>query len=165
MNKQCSEFISWAKDNGWNIIGKCDYQLYLDDGILARYKEIPNSYLEFLKVVKQCITPSEKTWFICEDEYNNNSDIAFKWNEFEVLSLEVAEDDEEWKSDITMWWDKHLPIVMSVSDGYSFYAIDLSNDKGAIVQGYEPEFEEVEKIANNLEEFFQLIMSNTIQLK
>lgn len=37
---------------------------------------------------------------------------------------------------------------MSVEDGYFFYAIDLTNDKGAIVRGYEPEFEEVEKVAN-----------------
>ncbi|MBC2580558.1 SMI1/KNR4 family protein [Clostridium sp. DJ247] len=165
MSKKCSEFISWAKNNGWNITDKCEHQLKLDNSILSRYKQIPNDYLEFLKMVKQCISPSEKTWFICENEYNNDSDIAFKWNEFELLSLEAAEQDEEWKSEITGWWEKHLPIVMSVDDGYSFYAIDLTNDIGAVVQGYEPEFEEVEKIASNVEEFFELIMSNTIEIQ
>lgn len=59
---------------------------------------------------------------------------------------------------------KKLPIVMSVNDGYSFYAIDLSNDKGAIVRGYEPEFEEVEKVANTIEDFFELIMLNKIEI-
>lgn len=165
MGKKYSEFIRWAKKNGWDIIEKYEYELNLDSGIMFRFKEIPQGYLEFLKMVKQCITPNEKTWFICEDEYNNNSDIPFKWNEFETLSLEAAEKDEEWKSEITAWWDKHLPIVMSVNNGYSFYAIDLTNDIGAIVQGYEPEFEEVEKIANNLEEFFELIMSNAIEIE
>lgn len=164
MNKKCSEFINWAKDNGWDITDKYEYELNLNDSITLRYKEIPEVYLEFLKRVKKCITPSEKTWFICEDEYNNNSDIAFKWNEFEVLSLEVAENDDEWKVEITSWWDKYLPIVMSVDDGYSFYAIDLTNDIGAIVQGYEPEFEEVEKIANNIEDFFELIISKRIDM-
>ncbi len=32
------------------------------------------------------------------------------------------------------WWDEKLPIVMSVDGGYSFYAIDLSNNKGTIVK-------------------------------
>lgn len=165
MNKKCSEFISWAKDNGWDITDKSEYEVNLNESITSRYKEIPEDYLEFLKKIKQCIAPSNKIWFICEDEYNNNSDIAFKWNEFEVLSLEVAENDEEWKAEIILWWNNYLPIVMSVNNGYSFYAIDLMNDIGAIVQGYEPEFEEVEKIANSLEDFFELIMSNSIEIQ
>ncbi|WP_338551334.1 SMI1/KNR4 family protein [Paenibacillus sp. KS-LC4] len=165
INMKCCEFISWTKDNGWKITDKSEYELNLNESIVSRYKEIPESYLEFLKRVKKCITPSEKTWFICEDEYNNNADSAFRWNEFEVLSLEAAENDAEWKSEITSWWDKYLPIIISVDDGYSFYAIDLTNDIGAIVQGNEPEFEEVEKIANSFEDFFQLIMSNIIKMQ
>ncbi|MED4531270.1 hypothetical protein [Metabacillus fastidiosus] len=91
-------------------------------------------------------------------------DIALKWNEFELISLEAAGGDNKWKSDITLWWDKYLPIVMSVDGSYSFYAIDLTNDIGAIVHGYEPEFEEVEKVAANLDGLFELIMSNKIKL-
>ena len=160
-----SEFIAWAKNQGWNVIDRHENGLRLSDVIVGRYKTICNEHLGFLKNVKQCITPSEKTWFICEDDYNDNSDIAFKWNEFEVLSLDAAKDDDEWKSEISTWWDSHLPIIMSVDDGYSFYAIDLKNDVGAIVQGYEPEFEEVEKVADNFDEFLQLIMSNKIEIK
>ncbi|MGG3928308.1 SMI1/KNR4 family protein [Metabacillus fastidiosus] len=158
------KFINWAKESGWTIVFKSEYKLNLDKSIVTRYKNIPNEYLEFLKMIKQCITPSEKTWFICEDEYNNDLDIALKWNEFELISLEAAGGDNEWKSDITLWWDKYLPIVMSVDGGYSFYAIDLTNDIGAIVYGYEPEFEEVEKVADNLDGLFELIMSNKIKL-
>lgn len=145
------------------------YQIKPVDGFIqVCFQEVLNNLLKLFlrrtKIVKQLISPNEKTWFLCEDEYNNNSDIAFKWNEFELLSLEVAEDDDEWRSEITSWWDKKLPIVMSVNDGYSFYAIDLSNDKGAIVRGYEPEFEEVEKVANTIEDFFELIMLNKIEI-
>ncbi|MFQ9546146.1 MAG: hypothetical protein ACLR02_14135 [Clostridium sp.] len=46
---------------------------------------------------------------------------------FILLSLEVAEDNDEWKLEIISWWDEKLPIVMSVDGEYSFYAIDLSN--------------------------------------
>ena len=164
MSKKYSEFIKWAKEKNWGLIEKNESSLKLNDEITLRYKGIPNEYIEFLKIVKQLISPSEKTWFLCEDEYNDNSDIAFKWNEFELLSLEVAIDDDEWKSEITSWWNKKLPIVMSVDDGYSFYAIDLSNNKGTIVKGDEPEFEEVEEVASNIEDFFELIMLNKIEI-
>ncbi|MBP1994679.1 SMI1/KNR4 family protein [Paenibacillus eucommiae] len=163
MNKKIGEFMIWANENGWDITKKSGFQLNLNSSIISRYKGIPNEYLDFLSVVEKCITPNEKTWFICEDEFNNSSDIAFKWNEYELLSLEAAMDDYIWKSEITTWWDNHLPIVMSVDGGYSFYAIDLTNDRGAIVRGYEPEFEEVEKVASTLEQFFELIMSNSIE--
>lgn len=165
MNKKIDEFIIWANENGWDITKKSGVQLNLDSSIISRYNEIPNEYLDFLSMVKKCITPNEKAWFICEDEFNNSSDIAFKWNEHELLSLEAAMDDYIWKSEITTWWDNYLPIVMSVDGGYSFYAIDLTNDKDAIVRGYEPEFEEVEKVANTLEEFLELIMSNSIEFQ
>ncbi|OOM06316.1 SMI1/KNR4 family protein [Clostridium saccharobutylicum] len=165
MSKKYVEFIKWTKDNNWNVIDKTGHSLMLKDEILSRYKEIPNEYLEFLKIVKQLISPNEKTWFICENEYNNEFDIAFRWNEFEALSLEIAKDDAEWKMEIISWWDNHLPIVMSVDGVYSFYAIDLYNEKGSIVKGYEPEFEETEKVANNIEEFFDLIMLNEIDIQ
>ncbi|MFS0841079.1 SMI1/KNR4 family protein [Paenibacillus sp. 1P03SA] len=162
MIKKIGEFIGWAKENGWDITEKSGSPLNLDSSIITRYKEIPKEYLDFLSVVDTCVTPDEKTWFICENEFNNSSDGAFKWNEVELLSLEAAMDDSNWKSEITTWWDRYLPIVMSVDGGYSFYAMDVTNDKGAIVRGCEPEFEEAEKIANTFEEFLALIMSNSI---
>ena len=164
MKKKYMEFINWAKENNWNLIEKNEISLKLKDDVALRYKSISSEYIELLKRVKQLISSSEKTWFLCEDEYNGNSDITFKWNEFELLSLEVAEDNDEWKLEIISWWDEKLPIVMSVDGGYSFYAIDLSNNKGTIVKGYEPEFEEVEEVASSIEEFFELIMLNKIEM-
>jgi len=165
MDTKIGKFIVWAKENGWDIAEKSEFHLNLNSSLVSRYQEIPNEYLNFLSVVEKCITPNENTWFICEDEFNNSSDSAFKWNEYELLSLEAAMDDPIWKSEITTWWDNHLPIVMSVDGGYSFYAIDLTNDRGAIVRGYEPEFEETEKVASTLDEFFEFIMSKSIALQ
>lgn len=163
MNSNINEFIGWAKENGWTISLNQDRNLKLDDSIISRYKAIPSEYISFLGAVKQCATPNENTWFLCQDEYNNRSDDSFKWNEFELLSLEAATEDDIWRSEITAWWDNYLPIVISVDGGYSFYAIDLNHDKGAIVRGYEPEFEEVEKVANHFAEFLGLIMTNSIE--
>jgi len=164
MTKKMDEFMNWALENGWDLTRKAEIQLNLDSSIMARYNEIPSEYLDFLRIVEKCISPNEMTWFICEDEFNQRSDSEFKWNEFELLSLEAAMDDHKWQSEITAWWDNYLPIVMSVDGGYSYYAIDLTHDKGAIVRGYEPEFEEVEKAANNFEHFLELIMSNSLEV-
>jgi len=164
MKNNIKQFINWAEEKKWDIIEQSKTNLNLDKEVVTRYKEIPNEYMLFMKMVERCVTPNDKTWFICESEFNNKSETAFKWNEFELLSLEAAENDAAWKSDITKWWSNYLPIVMSVDDGYSFYAIDITNEVGTIVRGYEPEFEEVEKVASNLDEFFELIMSNAIKM-
>ncbi len=164
MNKKYNDFINWTKINNWDISLKENPGLGLNNSITTRYKDIPQGYKDFLYNVKHCIAPSEKSWFLCEDEYNDNSDIAFRWNEFELLSLEAATNDNIWESEIISWWDKHFPIFMSVDGAYSFYAIDLANNIGSIVQGVEPEFEEVEEIASSINDFFELIIKGKIQL-
>lgn len=165
MGNKCSEFIKWAINNGWKLIEKESISLNLKENITSRYKDIPHAYIEFLSRVKCLISPSEKTWFLCEDEYNNETEIPFKWNEFELISIEATENDKDWKVEIISWWDKKLPIVMSVGDGYAFYAIDLNISTGSIVKGEEPEFEEVEKVADNIDDFLDLIMLNEIILE
>ena len=151
-------FLNWAKEHGWTIIENKQGVLHLNEGILARYKDIPTSYLEFLRTITQCVAPDELTWFLCEDDYNGRSDSEFTWDEFERLSLEAAMEDETWRADITTWWDQHLPIMMSVDGGYSFYAIELAT--GAIVQGSEPEFEEVDVVAHSLEDFYTYLIQS-----
>ncbi|MDE6627369.1 MAG: SMI1/KNR4 family protein [Lachnospiraceae bacterium] len=160
MNKKLNDFIEWAENSGWSVKKKESSFLNFNKEIKERYSSIPYEYQELLKVVEELVSPDEKTWFICESDYNSESGSAFKWNEFEMISLEAAEGDIEWQQEIISWWDKYLPIVMSVKDGYSFFAIDLYNEKGAIVEGREPEFEETKKVANDLNAFFDLMMNN-----
>ncbi|MDR6724481.1 hypothetical protein J2W91_002949 [Paenibacillus amylolyticus] len=165
MRSTFHEFILWAETNGWAIRSESSHDLNLDANVITRYNHIPNEYLDFLRVVKQCVSPSEQTWFLCENEYNLSTDTAFQWNEFELLSLEAAAGDDPWTSEIKTWWDHYLPIIISVHGGYSFYAMDLSNEIGAIVHGEEPEFEEVTKVADHLDEFLQGIMLSSIVLE
>lgn len=62
------DFIEWAENNGWNILKKEEKELDLNMEIKERYSEILYEYQEFLKVIKRLVSPSEKTWFICEDD-------------------------------------------------------------------------------------------------
>lgn len=159
------QFSNWAIENGWDVIKKEDGKLELNEDINSRYPKIPLEYISFLSYFKQIISPSEKSWFLCEDDYNSKTDVAFSWNEFEMISLEAAKEDDEWSQEIISWWNRYLPIVMSVHSGYSFYAIDLYDNIGAIVKGREPEFEEVKVVTQNLKEFIGLIMSKKIKIK
>lgn len=158
------EFIEWAKVNCWDIKVSGNCVVNLCNEVTERYKSIPYEYFEFLKQVKQCISCSEKSWFLCEEEYNGKSDIEFKWNEFEILGLEAAEDDIEWKNEIQKFWDRYFPILISVDNGYSFYAIDMESENGTIVYGSEPEFEEVDVVADSFIEFLEIIVNGKIEL-
>lgn len=51
---------------------------------------------------------------------------------------------------------------MSVKNEYSFYAIDILSKK--IVYGCEPEFEEVEIVADDFLKFLELIMKREIEI-
>ena len=60
------------------------------------------------------------------------------------------------------YWDKHLPIVMSVEDGYAYYAINT--DTGTVVEGRGPEFEEPSVVAESFEAFINKMIAGEIRL-
>ncbi|MCM1100467.1 MAG: hypothetical protein NC079_01780 [Clostridium sp.] len=101
---------------------------------------------------------------LCAEDFNRESEDAFQWNEFEMMSLQAAvdEDDEEWQKDIRAFWDKHLPICLSVRDGYSYYAIRIND--GHVVCGYEPEFEETTDMADSFYGFAEMVSDGAVDL-
>lgn len=48
MNTKMNEFMNWAKESGWTITKNPAINVYLSGSFIARYKEIPNEYLDFL---------------------------------------------------------------------------------------------------------------------
>ena len=79
-----------------------------------------------------------------------------------MLSLNSAEGDDVWADEIKVFWNKHLPIVMSVRDSYAYYAISVED--GSVIYGAEPEFEECKQVAGSFAEFLGRIMDGTIQI-
>jgi hypothetical protein len=162
MNMEINEFVNWAINEKWNVETRMETDILLPENISKRYLNIPEAYIEFLKRVKSCSTPGDKGWFICLDDYAGTSNSAFRWNEFESISLEAAADDEAWRKEITQFWDYHLPIFFSVHSGYEYFAINLKDSFGAIVTGYEPEFEETEKVVDSFAQFLNAIRSGQV---
>lgn len=159
------KFVKWLSENNWNYVLKLDNKFSIPNDILGRYNGIPKEYIKILETFEQCVSPNDKVWFLCEDDYKNDAS-AYNWNEFELIGLEAAQadNDKEWEKEIERWWSKHFPFLISLNNGYSFYAIDLLEDVGAIVYGMEPEFEETKKIAENFDEFLNLIIKGKIIL-
>ena len=156
-----NKFISYINSKGWGYSLTTSNNKQLPDHIIKRYPGIPEDFILFQKKFDELYTPDECTWFLFTNEYNNKEN-QFSWNEPEKVSLEAAEGDDEWKQEIIEFWDRYLPIVLSVRNEYSYYAIDTKN--GKIVSGTEPEFEEIEEIAGSFSEFLELITENKINI-
>lgn len=153
-------FLTYMKEQGWNVELNERRETHLPKVIEERYTNIPQQWLDFISTVKSTINNDNTTWFLCKDDYDIQREDTFQWNEWEIVSLESAESDIKWENEIREFWNNHLPIIMSVKGGYSYYAISMKN--GSIVQGSEPEFEECEVVADSFWELMKKITKNEI---
>ncbi len=119
------KLIQDLKAKGWSVT-TADHDLAsLPVHVTERHKRIPDELLDVLSGIEECVAPDEKAWLLCRPDFEGTSEAAFKWNEFELMSLEAADDDEELKQEITAYWDCHLPVYFSVRDGYGYVAHEL----------------------------------------
>ena len=150
-----NEFMEWAKKNDWNVISACE-KADLPDTIKSRY-DIPSQWYSFISSIKVCENRSQTKWFLTPKDYYAQ-DGGFQWNEFELQSLEYADDE----SDIISYWDKHLPIFLSVDGEYYYYAVNTEN--GNVVRGDEPEYEDRSVVADDFNGFISKVICGEIVL-
>ncbi len=154
------EYIKALIQNGWlfkkpeNKLEKLNLSGYAND----RLQHLESSFINFTTLYDILANAADDVWYIPLNHYSPDfiNDEGFAWNEFEIQSLEYADSDEE-RKEISSFWENHLPFLYSVKDGYAFIAIILKGeDKGKIVFGREPEYEDVELIANSFKEFLKM---------
>lgn len=155
--------INYLKENGWYITSNDSFVDVSNNDVLKHFENLSPLFIKLMANYKKIISKDETVWFLCLDDYNDSSESAFKWNEFELLSLEATAGDEQWEKEIREWWADKLPIILSVGGEYSYYAIDAGKD-GAIIYGYEPEFEEEDVVADNFEDFINKLINGVITL-
>jgi len=158
------EFIQWLNKNEWHIELNDKKFNVSSNEVLNKFNCLPQRFVELLERCRTIESNDATIWFLCGGDYKTDSGDAFKWNEFELLSLDAAQGDEKRENKILNWWSDKLPIILSVRDGYSFYAIDLGSDSGAVIRGEEPEFEEAHVVADSFDSFLKKIMDKTILL-
>lgn len=62
--------------------------------------------------------------------------------------------DDDTRNEIIGFWESHLPILMTVKNGYQYIAVGIGeNNKDQIFYGNEPEYQETVLIAESFSEF------------
>lgn len=131
----------------------------------TRYSNLPDDYLAFLKTYSLLTNHSDTTWFNSITDFNEtNDENDFKWNEFEILSLDACDGDVENQQVVKNFWNQHLPIILSVKKGYAYFALHVSEENfGKIYYGQEPEFEETELVSDSFSAFIEAIQKRSLK--
>ncbi len=159
---ELNAIVEWAENNGWRSELSVKCFNIAEHPILSAYNGLDNEYIDFLNSFSRLESGDECSWFLFPDDFKENYDSnEFAWNEFQRISYESALSDIEALA-VKNWWLRHLPILLSVRGGYSFYAIDI--DSQHVVYGSEPEFEETSVAAECFEDFLKKIISGKIDL-
>lgn len=146
------------------ITKKSDHET-LNKRFQTRYSHLPDDYLAFLKTYSLLTNQSDTTWFNSIADFNEtNDENDFKWNEFEIQSLDAFDGDVENQQEVKNFWNKHIPIILSVKKGYSYFAINVSEENfGKIYYGDAPEFEDVVLVSNSFTSFIEAIQNKSLK--
>ncbi len=148
---------------GWTVEERPDYTLRLPQEVAARHPELPTPLCEFLGGLIACEDKSQTAWFLCEGDYCGTSGAAFRWDEWERMSLVAADGDADVVARVRDFWDSHLPFLLSVRDGYAYYAVRTKGDGfGWVVAGREPEFEETSVVAQSFDQFLMGLVNEDV---
>ncbi|HEU4712302.1 MAG TPA: SMI1/KNR4 family protein [Pyrinomonadaceae bacterium] len=152
-----TEYLELLRSHGWRVeLWTGAEAPVLDSSFTRRYPGIPDGYLKFLQRVSRCENGEETVWFLCLNDYNNQSDSEWAWNAMEQIDLEGAEDDAR-KSEVVEFWNRHLPFMLNVSGEYAYMAFRVTNDRfGSVVEGYDIELTEPTDVAASFDDFVRL---------
>lgn len=154
------EFIDILVSKGWNVEKNHAEVDYTKNGIAEKIAKTSDEFKQFIRSFNVLSNQEDNSWFLSLQDYlKENNEEGFAWDEFEIQSLEAADNDEE-VSATKEFWHLHFPFMLSVKNGYAYFAIILEGaDKGKIVIGNEPMYEETTVVAADLPQFFDLFIS------
>lgn len=141
-----------------NYIAKSGPTVGLSEQFLSRYPKLPIEYIDFLNSFSLLANKADTTWFNSITDFNEDEVGEFRWDEFERESMEALEGDATAQGLVSDFWDRHIPIILSVEGGYSHFSIGVGeNNWGKIYFGGEPEYEEVEWVADSFLMFMEAL--------
>ncbi len=145
---------------GWIIEENDTTAFKLPGHLKSRYPVLPTELTTFLSGLVVCSNAEQTAWFLCQSDFEGQAASAWRWNEFELMLLEWAEAEQE-RIEITRFWDTHLPILLSVSTGYAFFALCTGLEKsGQVVHGLlEYGVNETSIVADSFNEFCLLVLA------
>ena len=129
----------------WFVVG---HHLISDDMVALKYRILGGS------------ADDMGTGLTAKEILGSLEDLPYLWDTFKNMSIGASENQGE---NETKWWDRHFPFIMSTKNGYDeFYVINVDN--GSIEHGEEPLYEEVESVAESLDDFWKKVIKHQIIL-
>lgn len=156
MNTPFSTVLAELAHSGWKV-ELLPHRRSLPDAVVRRYPWMPADYREVIEEANLITSPDDKAWLLTFADFSGTANCAYAWNEWERQSLEAAGDDQDWKSRIEQFWDRHFPIMMSVKSGYAYLAIERTSL--SVVAGEDPEYEETSLVAATIPDALRLLAS------
>lgn len=156
-----SEFLDHLIKNNWVF-----HPRQLDEAVqpkilIERYGILAAVYVNFLNKFKLLTNKADNVWFLSIEDFEERAEAAFKWNEFEMQSLESCGNDKSLIEEVKNFWNNHLPIALSVRGHYSYLAISfLSSQNGKIVFGEEPEYEHTTIVSETFLDFLLMVINS-----
>jgi len=147
-------FLNRLSDHGWRVSLQPTSRL-LPREIKTRYNWLPQNVEDFVTNLETAVSPSETAWFLGLPDFSCTGSSAYRWNEWEELSLTAATEDRQSSDAIRRFWDQHFPVTMSVKSGYAYFAVRMADM--CVVRGDEPEFEETIVVASSFLGFLNLL--------
>ncbi|MGI6153415.1 MAG: SMI1/KNR4 family protein [Christensenellaceae bacterium] len=155
-------FLDWARRKRWQV-ELPEEEREMPKEAFCRYGKLPPDYEKFLRHINVLANEADTSWFLSIDDFVNNAkDAVWSARSFEEISLEAASGDNDLETAVAQFWDAHIPIVFCLANGYEYYAIRLAD--GAVVNGIEPEFEEVSVVSSSFEDFLAKTIAGKIVL-
>ncbi|MBQ8569673.1 MAG: hypothetical protein IJ446_10700 [Oscillospiraceae bacterium] len=158
--KGFEKFLEWAKKHDW-IIETAEEGKYK----LPEIYKGKIGYIEQLAEKYKCIcNPDEDAWLVFGEHISEHGEDGFAWDTFKNITLNACDTDDEFDKQLYKeaynWWEKHYPFYIAVYDCYEFYAVNT--DDGSVVYGMEPMFEDAEKVADSVDEFFENVIAGKV---
>jgi hypothetical protein len=121
-----------------------------------RYPPLPELYVAFVAGLIECVSPDETAWFLARGDFTGRSESGFRWDECERMMREA--DTLEEPPATRAFWDRHLPIFLTVGGDYGYLALALVGSGaapawGPVRQGFAPDWDEPTEVSPSFAAF------------
>ena len=150
--------IHALRETGWKVTWCERATRGVPDALLKRYAHLSSDICWLVSRLHECMNQTETVWLVCSGVYEEASESAFAWNEWEKISLDACVSIEE-RISVTSFWDAHIPIAVSLNSGYDYAAVRVKGEgAGFVFHGCEPDFECVSFLASSIEDFLSKLL-------
>jgi len=151
--------LTGLQAKGWKIEQDPAITFDLPPDLKERYPKLPPEMIDLLDGLKSCVNVGQTAWLLCRDDFRSESELEWRWDEFEQMQLVWAEGEEDERR-IRAFWDTHVPVLLSTHTGYVFFAVSLNPGSfGQVVHGLlENGNDEAEIVAGTIHELLTQVI-------